>query len=99
MLVHGSGFCEEFGQDHFRTILLAPQPVLEEAYDKLESFLGRHRQRSSVLSHQSQRPRCRSYLSRRGLHDMSGSTAYPSVSLGHNLPPLAELSIIYMNMT
>ena len=47
VLVHGSGFCEEFGQDHFRTILLAPQPVLEEAYDKLESFLGRHRQRSS----------------------------------------------------
>jgi aspartate/methionine/tyrosine aminotransferase len=42
VLVHGSGFCEEFGQDHFRSILLAPQPVLEEAFDKIERFINRH---------------------------------------------------------
>lgn len=42
VLVHGSGFCEEFGPEHFRTILLAPQPVLEEAFDKIEKFINRH---------------------------------------------------------
>lgn len=42
VFVHGSGFCEEFGQDHFRSILLAPQPVLEEAFDKMEKFINRH---------------------------------------------------------
>ena len=39
VLVHGSGFCQSFGQGHFRTILLPPMPVLEEAYDKMESFI------------------------------------------------------------
>ena len=42
VLVHGSGFCEEFGHGHFRTILLPPLNVLEEAYDKLERFMNRH---------------------------------------------------------
>ena len=42
VLVHGSGFCEEFGQGHFRSILLPPMPVLEEAYDLLEKFMVRH---------------------------------------------------------
>lgn len=42
VLVHGSGFCEEFGTGHFRTILLPPLEVLEEAYDKLERFMNRH---------------------------------------------------------
>ena len=41
VLVHGSGFCQSFGTDHFRTILLPPMPVLEEAYDKMESFIRR----------------------------------------------------------
>ena len=44
VFVHGSGFCEEFGQDHFRSVLLAPVPTLEEAYDKVESFVKRHTQ-------------------------------------------------------
>ena len=44
VLVHGSGFCEEFGQDHFRSVLLAPVPVLEDAYDKVERFIKRHTQ-------------------------------------------------------
>jgi aspartate/methionine/tyrosine aminotransferase len=41
--VNGSGFCAEFGQSHFRTITLPPLPVLEEAYDKLESFMKKRR--------------------------------------------------------
>ena len=41
VLVHGSGFCEEFGVDHFRTILLAPPETLTEAYDKIEKFIQR----------------------------------------------------------
>ena len=44
VLVHGSGFCEEFGNDHFRSVLLAPVPVLEDAYDKIERFIKRHTQ-------------------------------------------------------
>ena len=42
VFVHGSGFCEEFGQDHFRSILLAPKPTLEEAFDKVESFIRKN---------------------------------------------------------
>ncbi len=41
VLVHGSGFCEEFGHGHFRTILLPPMETLEEAYDLLERFMRR----------------------------------------------------------
>ncbi|MBR6870377.1 MAG: aminotransferase class I/II-fold pyridoxal phosphate-dependent enzyme [Candidatus Methanomethylophilaceae archaeon] len=40
--VHGSGFCEEFGKDHFRTVLLAPIDTLEEAFDKTERFIRKH---------------------------------------------------------
>ncbi len=43
-MVHGSGFCEEFGQNHFRTILLPPMATLEAAYDKMESFIKRKTQ-------------------------------------------------------
>lgn len=42
VLVRGSGFCEEFGQGHFRTITLPKLEVLEEAYDKLEHFMLQH---------------------------------------------------------
>ncbi|MFA6952309.1 MAG: aminotransferase class I/II-fold pyridoxal phosphate-dependent enzyme [Candidatus Methanomethylophilaceae archaeon] len=42
VLVHGSGFCKEFGQSHFRTILLPPMQTLEEAYDHIERFMLRH---------------------------------------------------------
>ena len=41
VVVHGSGFCEEFGAGHFRTITLPQMEVLEEAYDKLERFIRR----------------------------------------------------------
>ena len=39
VLVHGSGFCNEFGHGHFRTILLPPLETLETAYDLLERFM------------------------------------------------------------
>jgi aspartate/methionine/tyrosine aminotransferase len=42
VVVNGSGFCTEFGQSHFRTILLPPMNVLEEAYDRLDRFMRRH---------------------------------------------------------
>jgi len=45
LFVNGSGFCSEFGQSHFRTITLPPLPVLEEAYDKLETFMKKRRSR------------------------------------------------------
>ena len=44
VLVHGSGFCTRFGQDHFRTILLPPMEILDEAYNKMESFIKRKTQ-------------------------------------------------------
>ncbi|MBO4568909.1 MAG: aminotransferase class I/II-fold pyridoxal phosphate-dependent enzyme [Candidatus Methanomethylophilaceae archaeon] len=40
--VHGSGFCQEFGTGHFRTVLLAPIDILDEAYGKTEKFIRRH---------------------------------------------------------
>jgi aspartate/methionine/tyrosine aminotransferase len=43
VLVNGSGFCEEFGRSHFRTITLPPLNVLEEAYNKLETFMKKRR--------------------------------------------------------
>lgn len=42
VVVNGSGFCTEFGQAHFRTILLPPMNVLQEAYDRLDRFMVRH---------------------------------------------------------
>lgn len=47
VLVHGSGFCEEFGQGHFRSLLLPPVGTLSEAYDLLDRFMRKH-QRSST---------------------------------------------------
>ncbi len=43
VFVHGSGFCEEFGQGHFRTITLPRVEILADAYDKLERFMIRHK--------------------------------------------------------
>ncbi len=40
LFVPGSGFCEEFGRNHFRTIILPDIPILEKAYDKLEVFMA-----------------------------------------------------------
>lgn len=41
LTVHGSGFDKEFGKDHFRLVILPDTPILETAFDRLESFLKR----------------------------------------------------------
>jgi tyrosine/nicotianamine family aminotransferase len=39
LVVHGSGFCTEFGKDHFRIVILPQMEILEESFDKLEEFM------------------------------------------------------------
>jgi aspartate/methionine/tyrosine aminotransferase len=40
--VHGSGFGKQYGQGHFRMVFLPPLDVLEEAMNRLESFLSKN---------------------------------------------------------
>jgi aspartate/methionine/tyrosine aminotransferase len=39
LVVHGSGFSENFGKDHFRAVILPTIEMLGDAFDKLEEFL------------------------------------------------------------
>lgn len=39
VFVHGSGFGQKQGTNHFRVVFLPPPSVLNEAYDKLERFM------------------------------------------------------------
>jgi aspartate/methionine/tyrosine aminotransferase len=39
LVVHGSGFCETYGKDHFRAVILPTIKTLEKAFNKLEEFL------------------------------------------------------------
>ena len=39
LFVYGSGFGPEYGAGHFRVVYLAPIPMLEDAFDKLEDFM------------------------------------------------------------
>lgn len=39
LLVHGSGFCNTYGKNHFRAVILPTIDVLEEAFNKLEKFM------------------------------------------------------------
>jgi alanine-synthesizing transaminase len=41
LFVHGEGFGQKPGTRHFRVVLLPPVPVLETAFDHLESFIRR----------------------------------------------------------
>ena len=41
LFVHGGGFGQRPGTQHFRVVYLAPPPVLEDALDRLEQFLER----------------------------------------------------------
>ncbi len=41
LTVHGSGFCPTYGKDHFRIVILPDTPILETAFERLESFLHR----------------------------------------------------------
>lgn len=40
LTVHGSGFGTQYGSGHFRMVFLPEIPVLENALDKIEEFLG-----------------------------------------------------------
>ena len=43
LLVHGSGFSEDLGKGHVRLVYLADEAVLEEAFQRIERFLLKHR--------------------------------------------------------
>ena len=43
LVVHGSGFSPELGKGHFRIVYLPDVDVLNEAFNRIESFLVRHR--------------------------------------------------------
>ena len=43
LVVHGSGFSPEFGAGHFRLVHLADESTLSIAFDRIDSFLTRHR--------------------------------------------------------
>lgn len=39
LVVHGSGFCETYGKDHFRAVILPTLETLEQAFNNLETFM------------------------------------------------------------
>ena len=39
LLVHGSGFSEEYGKGHFRIVFLPSLDILNEAFNRIEHFL------------------------------------------------------------
>ncbi len=39
LVVHGSGFCETYGKNHFRAVILPTIETLEHAFNNLESFM------------------------------------------------------------
>ncbi len=43
LVVHGSGFSPELGKGHFRIVYLPNLDILNEAFDRIERFLSRHR--------------------------------------------------------
>lgn len=43
LVVHGSGFSPEKGLGHFRLVYLADKDTLNTAFDRIDSFLTRHR--------------------------------------------------------
>ena len=43
LVVHGSGFSPERGLGHIRIVYLADEDTLNIAFDKIDSFLTRHR--------------------------------------------------------
>src|SRR5581483_11376374 len=45
LTVHGSGFDSIFGKDHFRIVILPPEPVLEEALKGIERFMKKRLKR------------------------------------------------------
>ena len=43
LVVHGSGFSQQYGQGYFRIVFLPPISILNEAFDRIERFLSRYR--------------------------------------------------------
>jgi aspartate/methionine/tyrosine aminotransferase len=43
LVVHGSGFSSQKGAGHFRLVYLADEATLSTAFDRIDSFLERHR--------------------------------------------------------
>ena len=43
LTVHGSGFSEEFGKNHFRIVFLPSENILAEAFDRIDNFLQERR--------------------------------------------------------
>ena len=43
LVVHGSGFSPEKGAGHIRIVYLADEATLHTAFDRISSFLQRHR--------------------------------------------------------
>ena len=43
LVVHGSGFSPEKGKGHIRIVYLADEDTLNTAFDRIDSFLKRHR--------------------------------------------------------
>jgi len=43
LVVHGSGFSSQKGRGHFRLVYLADEDTLNKAFDRIDSFLIRHR--------------------------------------------------------
>lgn len=43
LVVHGSGFSSDLGKGHFRIVYLPNVEILDEAFDRIERFLLRHR--------------------------------------------------------
>ena len=43
LTVHGSGFSEEFGKNHFRIVFLPSENILVEAFDRIDNFLQERR--------------------------------------------------------
>jgi alanine-synthesizing transaminase len=41
LVVHGSGFDPTYGKDHFRTVFLPEESMLEEAFNAIENFMRR----------------------------------------------------------
>ncbi len=39
LVVHGSGFCPVYGPGHFRAVILPPLNMMEEAFNRIETFM------------------------------------------------------------
>ncbi|MGV9168582.1 MAG: alanine aminotransferase, partial [Promethearchaeia archaeon] len=42
VFVPGSGFCPKYGASHFRSVFLPPLDLIDEAMNRLETFMDKH---------------------------------------------------------